>query len=253
MNATQAGAPGGVGRVALMVTCLVDLMRPSIGFAALKLLESAGCRVAVPPTQTCCGQPGWNSGDRRAARSLAQKLIEEFEPYDHVVVPSGSCAGMIKVHYRDVFAGEPDWLVRADSLARKTYELCDFLVSVLGVRTLPGNFRGIVTYHDSCAGLRELAIKRQPRALLAKLPGVELREMPACEECCGFGGTFSIKFGDISGALAEAKCANIAASGARAVVLGDLGCALSIEGRLRRRGDSATRVLHIAQVLAGEP
>jgi len=238
-------------RVGLLVTCLVDVMRPRIGFATLTLLEAVGCEVHVPRAQTCCGQPGWNSGERRSARALAEKLIEEFEPFDYVVAPSGSCAGMVKTHYRDLFPGEGAWLSRVESLAAKTWELSDFLVNVARVESLPGDFRGVVTYHDSCSGLREVGVKAQPRALLAKLPGVELREMQDCETCCGFGGTFSIKFGDISAAMAEAKCERIAASGADAVVLGDLGCMLNIEGRLRRRGDTHTRVLHIAELLSG--
>jgi L-lactate dehydrogenase complex protein LldE len=238
-------------RVGLLVTCLVDLMRPRIGFAALTLLESAGCEVQVPATQTCCGQPGGNSGARASARALAEKLIEEFEPFDYVVAPSGSCAGMVKTHYKELFAGEGAWLSRVEALAAKTWELTDFLLNVAKIDSLPGDFAGVVTYHDSCAGLRELGVKSQPRALLAKLPAVELREMQDCETCCGFGGTFSIKFGDISAAMADAKCERIAASGAQAVVLGDLGCMLNIEGRLRRRGDERTRVLHIAELLAG--
>jgi L-lactate dehydrogenase complex protein LldE len=238
-------------RVGLLVTCLIDAMRPRIGFAALTLLEAAGCDVHVPHTQTCCGQPGWNSGERRSARDLAEKLIEEFEPFDHVVAPSGSCVGMVKTHYRDLFPGEGDWLARVEALASKTWELTDFLVNVVRIEALPGDFHGTLTYHDSCSGLRELGVKAQPRALLAKLPGAELREMPDCETCCGFGGTFSIKFGEISAAMADAKCEHIAASGADAVVLGDLGCMLNIEGRLRRRGDTRTQVLHIAEVLSG--
>lgn len=226
-------------------------MRPRVGFAALTLLESAGCEVHVPRTQTCCGQPGWNSGERTSARALAEKLIEEFEPFDYVVVPSGSCAGMVKTHYRDLFPGEGDWLARVEALAAKTWELTDFLVSVARIETLPGDFHGTLTYHDSCSGLRELGVKAQPRALLAKLPGVELREMPECETCCGFGGTFAIKFGEISAAMADAKCERIVESGADAVVLGDLGCMLNIEGRLQRRGDTRTQVLHIAEVLSG--
>jgi L-lactate dehydrogenase complex protein LldE len=239
-------------RVGLFVTCLVDMMRPRIGFAALKLLEQAGFVVEVPATQTCCGQPGWNSGERGSARSLAEKLLAEFEGFDHVVIPSGSCAGMVKLHYADIFAGEGAWLERLDRLAAKTWELTDFLVNVARLDRVPGNFRGTVTYHDSCSGLRELDVKQQPRRLLACMPGVTLTEMKNCEECCGFGGTFSIKFGDVSAAIAEAKCENIADSGADAVVLGDLGCMLNIEGRLRRRGDERTRVLHVAEVLAGE-
>ncbi|HXZ51238.1 MAG TPA: (Fe-S)-binding protein [Burkholderiales bacterium] len=239
-------------RVGLFVTCLVDLMRPRIGFAALKLLEGAGFEVEVPATQTCCGQPGWNSGERSSARALAEKLIAEFERFDYVVVPSGSCAGMIKLHYAEVFAGEGAWLARVERLAATTWELSDFLVNVARLDRVPGDFHGAITYHDSCSGLRELGVKEQPRRLLAYMPGVALREMKNCEECCGFGGTFSIKFGDVSAAIAESKCENIAASGADSVVLGDLGCMLNIEGRLRRRGDERTRVLHIAELLAGE-
>ena len=239
-------------RVGLFVTCLVDMMRPRIGFAALKLLEEAGFVVEVPATQTCCGQPGWNSGERGSARALAEKLIAEFEGFDYVVAPSGSCAGMVKLHYADIFAGEGAWLERLARLAARTWELTDFLVNVARLDRVPGDFRGTVTYHDSCSGLRELGVKQQPRRLLARMPGVALKEMKNCEECCGFGGTFSIKFGDVSAAIAEAKCENIAASGADAVVLGDLGCMLNIEGRLRRRGDERTRVLHIAELLAGE-
>jgi L-lactate dehydrogenase complex protein LldE len=218
----------------------------------LRLLEAAGCEVIVPAAQTCCGQPGWNSGARASARALAEKLIAEFESCDHLVAPSGSCAGMIKTHYPALFSGEAAWLERCQALAARTYELADFLVRVARLESLPGGFAGSVTYHDSCAGLRELGVKAQPRALLAKLPGVALREMKDCETCCGFGGTFSVKFGEISAAMADAKCENILASGADAVVLGDLGCILNIEGRLRRRGDEKTKVLHIAEVLAGE-
>jgi L-lactate dehydrogenase complex protein LldE len=238
-------------RVGLLVTCLVDLVRPRIGFAALTLLESAGYEVHIPRAQTCCGQPGFNSGERASARALAEKLIAEFEGFDYVVAPSGSCAGMVKTHYSDLFPGEGSWLARVEALAEKTWELSDFLVNVACVEALPGDFSGSVTYHDSCAGLRELGVKTQPRRLLAKLAGVELREMRDCETCCGFGGTFSIKFGDISAAMADAKCERIAESGADVVVLGDLGCMLNIEGRLRRRGDTRTRVLHIAEVLSG--
>jgi len=239
-------------RVGLFVTCLVDLMRPSIGFAALKLLEDAGCEVVVPAAQTCCGQPGWNSGDRRSARELAEKLIDEFEDCSYVVVPSGSCAGMIRAHFPEVFAGEPGMLARAERLGSRTYELTEFLAKVAHRPRVSASFDGTVTYHDSCSGLRELGVKGEPRKLLSRVAGLKLVEMEECETCCGFGGTFSIKYGDISSEIAERKCAHIAASGAQAVVLGDLGCMLNIEGRLRRRGDAKTRVLHVAEVLAGE-
>jgi L-lactate dehydrogenase complex protein LldE len=239
-------------RVGFFVTCLVDLMRPSIGFAALKLLEAGGAEVHVPATQTCCGQPAYNTGDRADAIDLARKLVGEFEDCDYVVTPSGSCAGMVATHYAELFADDPAMRARVEALAAKTWELMRFLVEVLKLERVPGTFEGTVTYHDSCAGLREMGVKRQPRALLAKVPGLAIDEMAEPETCCGFGGTFAVKFGEISARLADNKCGHIEASGADAVVLGDLGCMLNIEGRLRRRGDRKTRVLHVAEVLAGE-
>lgn len=239
-------------RVGLFVTCLVDLMRPSVGFAALELLKAAGCEVLVPQAQTCCGQPGYNSGDRTAARALALKLVGEFEDCDYVVVPSGSCAGMIRVHYPALFRDEPAALERVRRLSARTYELTDFLVSVARLDAPPGEFHGVVTFHDSCSGLRELGVQRQPRALLARMPDLTLVEMREATTCCGFGGTFAVKYDDISTRMADKKCAQIDASGADAVVACDLGCLLHIEGRLRRRGDHATMVLHVAEVLAGE-
>lgn len=239
-------------RVGLFVTCLVDLMRPRIGFAAIRLLEAAGCEVVVPRLQTCCGQPAYNSGDRASAQALARKLLDEFEGLDYVVAPSGSCAGMIRTHYPELLRDDPATLERLDRLCRRTHELTDFLANVVKLDRVPGLFDGTVAYHDSCAGLRELGVKAQPRALLAKVPGLALKEMNEAETCCGFGGTFAVKFGEISTHIAERKCANIAASGADAVVLGDLGCMLNIEGRLRRRGDTKTKVLHVAEVLAGQ-
>jgi L-lactate dehydrogenase complex protein LldE len=238
-------------RVGLFVTCLVDLMRPSIGFAAIKLLESGGAEVFVPPAQTCCGQPGYNSGDRAGATLLAAKVVGEFEGCDYLVAPSGSCSGMIRTHYGDLFRDDPAMLARSNALGARTRELTDFLVNVLRIDRVPGRHVGTVTYHDCCAGLREMGVKQQPRALLEKMPGVKLREMTDCETCCGFGGTFSIKFGEISARMADNKCRNITDSGADTVVLGDLGCVLNIEGRLRRRGDTKTRVLHIAEIAAG--
>jgi L-lactate dehydrogenase complex protein LldE len=238
-------------RVGLFVTCLIDTMRPEIGFSAIKLLEQAGYEVDVPSAQTCCGQPAYNSGERGLARDLAEKTLREFEQYDYVVVPSGSCGGMIRAHYGDLFRDDPELMGRYGVLREHVYELTDFLVNVAKVSLPPGEFRGPVAYHDSCSGLRELGVKAQPRALLAQR-GVEVREMKDCEHCCGFGGTFAVKYGAISTAIADEKCANVRASGTGAVVLGDLGCMLNIEGRLRRTGDTATRVLHVAQVLAGD-
>ena len=239
-------------RVGLFVTCLVDMMRPSIGFAALELLEAGGAEVCVPATQTCCGQPAYNSGDRADAKALAAKVVAEFEDCDWVVSPSGSCSGMIRTHYAELFADDPAMLRRVEALTAKTRELTDFLVNELKLAAVPGRFDGTVAYHDSCSGLREMGVKSQPRALLAKVPGLKLEEMAECETCCGFGGTFSIKFGEISARLADNKCQHIVNAGVDAVVLGDLGCMLNIEGRLSRRGDTRVEVLHVAEVLAGK-
>jgi L-lactate dehydrogenase complex protein LldE len=239
-------------RVGLFVTCLVDLMRPSIGLAALKLLWHAGCGVMVPQTQTCCGQPAYNSGDRASALALARKVMGEFESCDYVVAPSGSCAGMIRTHFPDLFSGEPAERERVGRFCAKTYELTDFLCNVAGCRRFGAVCAATVTYHDSCAGLRELGIKAQPRALLREIDGLTLKEMEEPEACCGFGGTFAVKFGAIATKLADDKCRQAQATSADAIVLGDLGCMLHIEGRLRRCGDSKTRVLHVAEVLAGE-
>lgn len=248
--------------VGLFITCLVDAMRPSIGFATLRLLEAAGCSVELPLAQTCCGQPAYNSGDRATARALAEKMLGEFERFDHVVLPSGSCGGMIKAHYAELFASDPELSRRYAALQPRVHELSRFLVDVLGLQAVPPALlqpdpgverlqSATVTYHDSCSGLRELGVKAQPRQLIASLPGVQLKEMAQCEQCCGFGGTFSVKYGAISTAIVDEKCGHIADSGADAVVLGDLGCMLNIEGRLRRRGDTRTQVLHVAELLAG--
>lgn len=239
-------------RIALFVTCLVDLMRPEIGFAAIKLLEHAGCEVVVPPDQTCCGQPAYNSGDRRSAHRLAERVLEQLEGYDYVVIPSGSCTGMIKMHYADLFSDDPGLKHRLVDLGPRIFELSDFLANVMQIETVPGKLSAAVTYHDSCSGLRELGVCAQPRQLLKLMPGVEVREMKDARACCGFGGTFSLKYGAVSSAIVDEKIGNIQATSAQAVVLGDLGCILNIEGRLRRLGDDKTQVLHIAQVLAGE-
>lgn len=242
-------------RVALFVTCLVDLMRPEIGIATLALLEAAGCEVSVPQGQTCCGQPGYNSGERATALHLAREFVRQFEGYDYIVLPSGSCTGMIKLHYDELLKDEPEWRARMLALRDKIYELSQFLQDVACPPHLPlraaADMPAHLTYHDSCSGLRELGIAQQARKLLAQLPGVQMSEMRDCSACCGFGGTFSVKYAAISAAIADEKCVNIQASGAQAVVLGDLGCILNIEGRLRQRGDHQTRVLHFAQMLAG--
>ena len=238
-------------KVGLFVTCLVDLARPNVGFAALKLLQSAGCEVVVPAGQTCCGQPGYNSGARDISKELARKVLAEFRDCDYVVAPSGSCSGQVRVHYvEDLFRDDPQ-RAEFEALAAKWYELSEFLVQVLEVQSVPGRFDGDVTYHDSCSGLRELGIKAQPRALIRQA-GARVVEMADAEKCCGFGGTFSVKLGDISTRMAANKCAHVRQSGAGVLAGGDLGCLLNIEGRLRREGDRETRVLHFAELVAGD-
>jgi L-lactate dehydrogenase complex protein LldE len=237
-------------RVGLFVTCLVDLFRPSVGFAAVKLIEACGCTVEVPRAQTCCGQPAYNSGDRADAKAIARQVIEAFEPYDHVVLPSGSCGGMIKTHYPELFADEPAWAARAQDLARRTHELISFLVDICGLEAVEARYAGKVTYHDSCSGLRELGVKAQPRRLLASVAGLELAELPGAEICCGFGGTFCIKYPEISTRMAADKAKDVAATGAGMLLAGDLGCLLNMAGRLEREG-SAVKVRHVAELLAG--
>lgn len=237
-------------KVGFFVTCLVDLFRPTVGFAAIKLLEEAGCEVEVPRAQTCCGQPAYNSGDKEDTKGIARQVIEIFEPYEYVVVPSGSCAGMIKVHYPELFADEPAWAQRAHDLARRTYELVSFLVDVRGKEAFEVRYDGTITYHDSCSGLRELGIKAQPRKLLGTVAGLTLKELPDSEVCCGFGGTFCVKYPEISTRMVEDKTKNIKATGADTLLAGDLGCLLNIAGRLKREG-SPIKARHIAEVLAG--
>jgi L-lactate dehydrogenase complex protein LldE len=242
--------PSASPRVGLFVTCLVDLMRPAVGFAAVKLLEDAGCRVEVPEAQTCCGQPAYNSGDRRDARDIARNVIAAFEGFDYVVAPSGSCAGMIHEHYPALFENEPENLARARSLAARTHELTAFLVDVMKVERIDAAYDGVATYHDSCSGLRELKVKAQPRRLLASVKGLSLRELPGAEICCGFGGTFCVKYADISERMAADKAADVTATGADTLLAGDLGCLMNMAGKLQRDG-SPVKVRHVAEVLAG--
>jgi L-lactate dehydrogenase complex protein LldE len=236
-------------RVGLFVTCLVDLIRPTVAFAAVKLIEDSGCAVDVP-RQTCCGQPAFNSGDRATTRAIAEKVIEAFAPFDYVVAPSGSCAGMLKVHYPELFRGDPNWAPRADAFAAKTYELVSFLVDVRGVTRVAAELAATATYHDTCSGLRELGVREQPRRLLATVAGLKLTEMRDANVCCGFGGTFCVKYPDISNAIVAKKTANVVATGADLLLAGDLGCLMNMAGKLQREG-AAVEVRHVAEVLAG--
>ena len=237
-------------QVALFVTCLVDLMRPSVGFAAIKLLEDAGCDVVVPAAQTCCGQPAYNSGDSKDAAAIARDVIRAFEGFEYVVVPSGSCAGTISVHYPEMFKDDAKMARRARDLARRTYELTTFLADVLKVGPITGRHPAVAAYHDSCSGLRELGIRSQPRALLAGIEGLELKEMKSAENCCGFGGLFCVKYPEISEKMVDIKVDDIKASGADTLLGGDLGCLMNMAGRLTRRGHDV-EVRHVAEVLAG--
>ena len=245
---TKTSSPA---RVGLFVTCLVDLFRPNVGFAAIKLLENAGCAVEVPRVQTCCGQPAYNSGDLADTRAIAKSVIEAFGGFDYIVAPSGSCAGMLSQHYPILFADDPDWQPRAAEFATRCRELVSFLHDDLGVRKIEASFETRATYHDSCSGLRELGIKDQPRQLLAGVRGLELEEMAETEVCCGFGGTFCVKYPDISERMVSEKISNLEASGAATLLGGDLGCLLNIAGRLRRL-QSPVQVYHVAEVLAGK-
>ncbi len=237
-------------RVALFVTCLVDLHRPTVGFAAIRLLEQAGCQVEVPRAQTCCGQPAYNSGDRATARDIARGVLDAFGGYDYVVAPSGSCAGMLRHHLPHLFDDDPNLRARADALGARTYELVQFLTDVRGMEGVPAAYAGTATYHDSCAGLRELGVKAQPRALLRTVDGLSLAEMADPEVCCGFGGTFCVKYPEISTRMVTDKAVDIAATGADTLLAGDMGCLLNMAGRLHREG-SPVRVRHVAEVLAG--
>ena len=236
--------------VAVFVTCLVDFFRPSVGFAVVKLLEAHGCRVSVPAAQTCCGQPAYNGGARADARAIAAAVIEVFAEFEHVVAPSGSCAGMIREHYPALFAGDGKMERRARDLAARTHELIAFMTGELGIKRVEGRFEGVVTYHHSCSSLREIGVRDEARELLDGIAGLEFRELDGAEQCCGFGGAFCVKYPDISIDMVARKTAAIAATGAGTVLAGDLGCLLNIAGRLSREG-AAVEVRHVAEVLAG--
>jgi len=240
---------GRTPRVGLFVTCLVDLFRPVVGFAAVKLLNEAGCEVEVPSAQTCCGQPAYNSGDRADAAAIARQVIEVFEPHDYVVVPSGSCGGMLKKHYPALFGDDPDMKMRAARFGAKTYELIAFLRDVMNIDVVNAQHEGPVTYHHSCTSLREHGVKRQPRELLDSVDGLEFREAKDTEVCCGFGGLFSVKYPTISNSMVSDKVARLAETGAPLVLGPDLGCLMNIAGKAAREG-RAIEARHIAEVLA---
>jgi L-lactate dehydrogenase complex protein LldE len=236
-------------RVGLLVTCLADMFRPQVGFAAVKLLEQAGCDVDVP-AQSCCGQPAYNAGDAKDAAALAHNIIAAFEPFDYVVAPSGSCSGMVKVHYPKLLADDSAWGPRANALAAKTHELFSFLVNVRGLKSVPAVCKANAAYHDSCSSLREMAVGPEPRLLLKSVDGLNLRDLAERETCCGFGGFFSVKYPEVSSRMADDKIADAKNTGADMLLAGDLGCLLHLAGRISRTG-LPLRVRHAAEVLAG--
>lgn len=238
-------------RVGLFVTCLVDLFRPSIGFAAAKLIEESGCQVEVPAAQTCCGQPAYNSGDSANVKALALQTVRAFEDHDYVVAPSGSCAAMLKIHYPQLFASEDEVSAEVNAFAGKVHELMSFLVNVRRMTGVSAESMERVTYHDSCSGLRELGVKSEPRRLLRSIAGLDLKEMQDSEVCCGFGGLFAVKYPDISNAMAETKIAAATASGADVLLAGDLGCLMHLAGTMKRNGCTVS-CRHVAEVLANE-
>lgn len=237
-------------RVGLFVTCLVDLFRPSVGFATVKLLEDAGCTVEVPAAQTCCGQPWFNNGMTEEARQIARQVVAAFEQFDYVVAPSGSCAGMIRRHFPKLLEDDKAWNERAASLAAKTYELTDFLVRVLKIESVNATYPARCAYHDSCSALRDLGVREQPRKLLSSVHNLTVSELSDAEACCGFGGMFAAKYPDISKKIADDKVADIVSKGVDTLLGPDLGCLLHLAGKLSATG-APVRVRHIAEVLAG--
>ena len=236
-------------RVSLFVTCLVDQLWPSIGTSAVAVLRRAGCEVEFDQRQTCCGQPAFNTGYRNEARRLARRFIEIFEESgaDAIVSPSGSCTAMVH-HFRELFADDEAWRKRAEALAGRTHEFASFLVNVLKVDDVGASFDGRVTWHDACHGLRDLNIHSEPRRLIRKVRGLEFVEMANADACCGFGGTFSVKYPEISLAILDQKIDAIERAGVHAVVSGDASCLMQIGGRLSRKG-SKVRVMHLAELL----
>ncbi len=236
-------------RVSLFVTCIVDQVFPQVGIAMTQVLEGLGYQVEFPEAQTCCGQPAFNSGYPGEARKVARHFLDVFSDAEYIVVPSGSCTSMITHHYEDIFKGDSKTLDAAHRLTPRVWEFSKFLLDVAGVEDVGARFDGIVTYHDSCHALRELQIREGPRQLLSKVQGLTLREMDAAAECCGFGGTFSVKFPEVSGGMARTKIDSILKTEAGTVVSIDSSCLMQLEGAIQRAG-LPIRTLHLAEVLA---
>jgi L-lactate dehydrogenase complex protein LldE len=239
-----------VRTVQLFVTCLIDTFFPQVGEAVVRVLQKAGAQVDFPPGQTCCGQPLFNAGLRSGARSVAEQTIRTFERLEgDIVLPSGSCTHMIRHNYAELFTRQPHWLKRAQDLAARTYEFTEYLVDVLGVSDWDTRWDGLLTYHPTCHLHRGIGVDRQPRQLLAMLKGTELRALPEAEDCCGFGGIFSVEHPELSAAMLERKLRNLASTDSPTLVVCDAGCLMHIQGGLTRIG-SPQRVIHIAEALA---
>lgn len=236
-------------KVSLFVTCLVDQLWSNIGTSCVAVLRRAGCDVEFDDRQTCCGQPAFNTGYRDEARQVAKRFIEIFEQStaDAIVSPSGSCVAMVH-HFSGLFAEDPRWRERAQAIAARTHELSSFLIRVLKVDDVGASWQGRLTWHDACHGLRDLNIRSEPRKLISNVRGAELVELENAESCCGFGGTFSVKYPEISVAILDQKIEAIECAGVRAVVSGDASCLMQIGGRLSRRG-SQVKVMHLAELL----
>lgn len=236
-------------RISLFVTCIVDQLFPNVGMAMADVLERIGYEVDFPEAQTCCGQPAFNTGYRAEAREVARHFLQVFGGAEYVVVPSGSCTSMITHHFAELFSKEPEMLAAAHALETRVWEFSKFLLEVAKVDDVGAHLEDVVTFHDSCHALRELGIKTGPRRLLSQVKGLELREMDIPEECCGFGGTFSVKFAEVSGGMARTKIDSIVRSGAKTVVGLDASCLMQIQGALSRAG-LPIRTMHLAEVLA---
>jgi L-lactate dehydrogenase complex protein LldE len=236
-----------MAKVSLMVTCLGDALFPDVGTATVRLLRRLGVEVDFPTAQTCCGQPHFNSGYKNEARELAKHALRTFAASEKVVTPSGSCAAMVKLEYPELFHDDPKWRPRAEDLARRTHELSDFLVNVLGVEDVGATFTGRATYHMACH-LRGLGLLTEPERLLRRVKGLEYVPLERADECCGFGGSFSVRYPEISGAMVGDKAAFIEKTGVDVVVATDAGCLMNIGGCLRRRGGKV-RTMHLAEVL----
>ncbi|MGC6390571.1 MAG: (Fe-S)-binding protein [Alphaproteobacteria bacterium] len=245
MNDKNSSKP----HVGLFVTCLVDSFRPNVGFSSIDLLEKAGCTVSVPTDQVCCGQPAFNSGNPKEAKAIARQVIDLFEDFDYVVVPSGSCGGMLNHHLPTLMKDDQEYAQKAKDLAAKTYELLFFLYRVRGLKSLEDGQAMTITYHDSCSSLREHGVRIEPRELVQSMKNGTVIEHETRDVCCGFGGAFCVKYSDISTTMVEKKCNSLAQTGASVVAAGDMGCLLNIAGRLKKNG-SNMRAYHIAEILA---